>query len=107
MTGEAKQPVWSYRVLKQQYEGKGGESSALVEYGIVEVYFEKDGEPVGYCDPHVLGDTVDELRRVLAMMRDAIDKPVLETSDFKRKQEPAGLGGPKPIFAPGDSKNRV
>ena len=86
MNGGAKQPVWSYRVLKQQHEGKGGESWVEVEYGIVEAYFDEDGEPVGYCDPHVLGNSAEELRSVLGMMHDALDKPILETGDFNGEQ---------------------
>ena len=107
MSGEAKQPVWSYRVLKQQFEGKGEEPWVEVEYGIVEVYFDEDGAPVGYCDPHVLGDSVDELRSVLGMMLDALDRPILETSDFKAEQERTGLGRAKPIVVPRDPKNRA
>ena len=84
--GETKRPVWSYRVLKQHYEGKGEEPWVEVEYGIVEAYFDEDGEPVGYCDPHVLGNSVEELRSVLAMMHTALDKPILETGDFKGEQ---------------------
>ena len=107
MNGGAKQPVWSYRVLKQQYEGKEGESWVEVEYGIVEAYFDEDGKPVGYCDPHVLGDSVEELRSVLGMMHDALDKPIMETGDFKGKQERTGMGGAQPITTPRDAKNRA
>lgn len=105
MNGEAKQPVWSYRVLKQEYEGQQGRSR-VVEYGVVEAYYDADCEPVGYCDPHVLGDSVEELRRVLEMMRDALDKPILESGDFKREQSRPGLGRPKPIITPRDSKDQ-
>ena len=83
MNGRAKQPVWSYRVLKRQYEGTRGESWVEVEYEIVEAYFDEDGEPVGYCDPRVIGNSVEELRRVLGMMHEALDKPILETGDFE------------------------
>ena len=103
---EAKRPVWSYRVLKHQYEGKE-EEPWIEEYGIVEAYYDEDGDPVGYCDPHVLGDSIEELRCVLGMMRDALDKPVLETGDFKREQERPGLGGPKPIVTPRDPKDQA
>ncbi len=82
MNGRAKRPVWSYRVLKQQHEGKGGESWVETEYGIVEAYFDEDGAPVGYCDPHVVGNSVEELRSVLGMMHAALDKPIMETGDF-------------------------
>ena len=102
MNGQVKRSRWNYRVLKQRYEGKGEKHWVHVEYGIVEAYYDEDGKLEGYCDPHVLGDSVDELRNVLGMMHDAFDKPVLETSDFKREQEPPGLGGPKPILTPQD-----
>lgn len=103
MNGGAKRPVWSYRVLKQQYEDKGEEPWVEIEYGIVEAYFDDDGEPVGYCDPHVFGNSVEELRSVLGMMHDALDKPIMETGDFKGEQERTGTGGAKPTATLRDS----
>ena len=107
MNGRARQPVWSYRVLKQQHEGTGEESWIEVEYEIVEAYFDEDGKPVGYCDPRVLGNSVEELRSVLGMMHDALDKPILETGDFEGEQERTGLGAAKPTAKPRELKNRA
>ena len=107
MNGGAKRPVWSYRVLKQKYEGKERESWIEVEYVIVEAYFDERGEPVGYCEPHVVGDSVEELRNVLEMMREALDKPTMETSDFEGQQERTGEGGAKPTTTLRDSKNQA
>ena len=78
-----------------------------MEYGIVQTYFDEDGEPVGYCDPHVLGNSAEELRSVLGMMHDALDKPIMEKGDFNGEQERTGMGGAKPTATPRDSKNRA
>lgn len=107
MDGGAKRPVWSYRVLKQQHEGKGKESWVEIEYGIVEAYFDERGDPVGYCEPHVVGDSVEELHSVLEMMREALAKPTMETGDFEGEQERTGEGGAKPTATPRDSKNQA
>ena len=107
MSGHVNQPVWSYRVLRQVYEVKGEGPGVVVEYGVFEVYFDEQGAPVGYCDPHVLGDSEDELRSVLGTMLDALDEPVLEASDFKGEQVRTAMGGPKPIIAPQDPKSRT
>lgn len=106
MNGEAKPLVWNFRVLKQQYEGEE-DGSLIEEYGIVEAYYDEDGEPRGYCDPHVLGDSAEELRVVLRRMRDALDKPILVTGDFKREQTRPGLDGPKPTVPPRDLKDHT
>ncbi len=106
MNGGVKRPVWSYRVLKQQHEGgKGEEAWVEMEYGIVEAYFDEDGKPVGYCDPQVVGNSVEELRSVLGMMHDALDKPVMGTGDFKAEHERTVVGGAKPNDKPRDLKN--
>lgn len=34
-------------------------------------------EPIGYCSPCIVGDDIDELRRVVARLTEALDKPVL------------------------------
>ncbi len=35
------------------------------------------GKPIGYCEPCIVGDDMDELRRVVARLTEALDKPVL------------------------------
>ena len=41
------------------------------------------GKPIGYTSPCLVGDDVDELRDVLVMLSDALNKPVLEEGEMK------------------------
>lgn len=66
---------WNYRVMKTVEQGEDVLS-------IVEVYYE-DGEKKGYTDPvHV--STNDDLKLMLELMQQALDKPVLTPEDFRR-----------------------
>ena len=84
---------WNYRILRQEYTVDGEEP--CVEYKIVEAYYE-DGRPVAYCAPHVVGDDVEESRRVLAMMHEAFEKPVLASGDFSGPWKAMEGGTPSP-----------
>ena len=93
---------WNYRILRQGH-GTDGEEPR-VEYEIVEAYYE-DGRPVAHCAPHVVGDSVEELRRVLAMMHEAFEKPVLASGDFRGPREVTQAGSAEPDASPADSED--
>lgn len=67
---------WNYRVLRTV--DKHGE-----HFGIHEVYYDAEGRPTGYTDPHApYGETSDELASEMDMMRQAFDRPPLDEADF-------------------------
>lgn len=67
---------WNYRVV--ELEGAEGEKY----YEVKEVFYTRDGKPVGYCDATVSGDSFDELVRVIGMMSKDVHKSVLREEDF-------------------------
>jgi hypothetical protein len=52
-------------------------------YEIKEVYYNRDGSLMGYCDATVSGGTFAEVIGVLDMMREDAHKSVLKPSDFE------------------------
>ena len=65
--------TWNHRVLRDSYG----------TMYLAEVHYE-NGQPVGYTSASVIGDTLDEMRRVLRYMTAALDKPVLDDSMFEQ-----------------------
>ncbi|MDE0008447.1 MAG: hypothetical protein OXS50_09225 [Gammaproteobacteria bacterium] len=70
-----------------------------VEYEIVEAYYD-DGHLVCHSDPHGAGDSLEELRRVLATMQETFEKPVLVLGDFRGPREVTQAGGAEPGASP-------
>ena len=61
-------------------------------YCIQEVYYDKDGKPAGYCNAHLEGETLEELREVFSLMGLALCKPVLKPEDFIGESDDTHLG---------------
>ena len=51
-------------------------------YTIQEVYY-KDDKPVGYADPCLVGDDIEELARQIERFAECLKYPVLTEEDFK------------------------
>jgi hypothetical protein len=68
---------WNYRVIRQT---KGVETFLAIH----EVYLDSVGNPTAITkEPvEVMGENEDELRWVLDRMREALDRPVLEATQF-------------------------
>ena len=102
MNDEARQPrqvgsYWNYRVLRQEHGSAA--PGRCIEYRMVEAYYE-NGEPYGYCDAQPRGDSLDELRRALAMMHEALEKPVLNAEAFNDAELPAPNGAKPSPWSP-------
>lgn len=70
---------WNYRVLRS-VEGK---KVQYYSYRIIEVYYDDDGKPNGWCETDASADTLKDLRATLNLMRRALKAPMLE---LKRKK---------------------
>jgi hypothetical protein len=68
---------WNYRVLELDDEDEGK------YYEVKEVYYNRDGTPMGFCDAVVGGCSFEEIMRVLDMMKKDVHKSILNISDFK------------------------
>lgn len=71
---------WNYRVVRYT-DASGG-----VQFRVYEAYYDNDdreSEPSSLTEDPVypLGDTVDELREELEMMRKAFDLPVIDRAE--------------------------
>ncbi len=70
---------WNYRVIKSRIDGS---------LSIHEVYYDSndDSNPTNCCGSYgsaaAIGDDKEELLRVLEMMKEALDKPILDESIF-------------------------
>ena len=72
---------WNYRILELDDIDEGK------YYEIKEVYYNRDGTLMGYCDATVGGGSLSELMGVLEMMKTDAHKSVLKPSDFKGKND--------------------
>ena len=65
---------WNHRVVRHRHPS-GDESLEIHE-----VYYDDDGKPDGVTEEgvSVAGETVEELNKVLALMQQAISKPILD-----------------------------
>lgn len=66
--------MWNHRVLHDE------DNNAWM---IVEVYYDKDEKPHSWCHVDVSAESPTELRWLLSMMKDALSKPAVKTSDFE------------------------
>ena len=68
---------WNYRVLEleDEYEGK--------YFEIKEVYYNRGGKPLGYCDATVGGSDLEEIIRVLDTMKEDAHRAILTIKDYK------------------------
>lgn len=75
--------MWNYRVASKD-AGTG-----YIEHGIVEVYYNKEGEAESWTDfVEVNGwGSVGELKDTLKLMLEACDKPVFEHTIENSKEE--------------------
>lgn len=73
---------WNYRVMRRVF---GGEES----FSIHEVYYNEDGSLRNWTtEPQAVSvETLDDLRRLLEWMAEALDKPVLDWHDSKAASE--------------------
>ena len=68
--------MWNYRVMEFDDAGEK-------YYEIKEVYYNRDGSLMGYCDASVSGESFGDVIKVLDMMKTDAHKTVLKPSDFK------------------------
>ena len=72
---------WNYRVVEFEDIDEGK------YYELKEVYYNRDGSLMGYCDATVSGGTFAELVRVLDMMKADAHKTLLKATDFHQTKE--------------------
>ena len=68
--------TWNHRVMCLPSENGGDDW-----FTIQEVYYE-DGVVVGYADPCVGGDTLEELKETITRFYGALGQPVLHENEF-------------------------
>jgi hypothetical protein len=68
--------TWNHRLMNCPSENGGDDY-----YCFVEVHYE-DGEPVGYTDAFMGGETVDEVRELVTRLYGALGTPVLHEDEF-------------------------
>ena len=53
-------------------------------YEIMEVYYDKNGNIIGYADAGCpYGESIEEIRECLKLMSRALDEPILQMKDIK------------------------
>ena len=72
--------MWNYRVIRFK-----GEQDAY--YELKEVFYNRDGSLMGYCDAAVSGESFSEVIRVLDMMREDAHKSVINEEDFFKENK--------------------
>ncbi len=54
---------------------------------IREVYYDEEGKPFAHGEPFVCGENLEELRAVVDRITQAINTPVLKSSDFPNQDD--------------------
>jgi hypothetical protein len=70
--------TWNHRVVDMTEENDG---EPLFE--LQEVFYNRDGVPVGHGDPSVMFETIEGLAKLLDRMKEALKQPILKPNDFK------------------------
>ena len=67
---------WNYRVVRNEHGLR-----------IFDVYYDEAGAPIATHEAptYVYGETVDDLKAQLALMLEALDKPVIEEREIGRQ----------------------
>jgi hypothetical protein len=74
---------WNHRVVRMPDDGFGNEW-----FEVQEVYYNRKGEPCGYCASYVGGETLEELQTQIDRHSKALALPILNSStDFNNKWE--------------------
>ena len=77
--------MWNYRVLKQTYKS---ENKTYTTYDVVEVYYNKVGNPNGYCAASLTEwETLKDLKGTHRLMGLAFKRPVLVLKGKKLVEE--------------------
>lgn len=72
---------WNYRVVEFEDEIEGK------YYELKEVYYNRDGSLMGYCDATVGGGTFHELVGVLDMMKADAHRAIIKEKEFFNKDK--------------------
>ena len=75
---------WNYRIMEFEHEIEGK------YYEIKEVYYNRDGSLLGYCDACVSSGSVGDVIKLLDMMKEDCARGVLKPSDFKGESDTKG-----------------
>jgi len=75
---EAPMMTWNHRVVKTK-DGNDPENPVLLR--LVEVHYRGE-QPVGYSEPFMCGDNLDELMGLVARLHIALEQPILDEADF-------------------------
>jgi hypothetical protein len=82
-TNNQPQSFWNHRVVLMPNDGTGTRW-----YEVQEVYYNRRGEPCGYCNSYIGGETMQELEEQIERHKQAITLPVLNTeTDFNNRWE--------------------
>jgi hypothetical protein len=75
---------WNHRVIEKKlsYEADGDIVTESY-FELVEVYYDEEtNKPMARCEPHITGDTIEELQQTVARFEEALKQPVLTEADF-------------------------
>jgi hypothetical protein len=67
--------TWNHRVVKMDDE----EGTLL----LAEVFYDEDGNPLGYHEPFMSSDTIEGLQELITRLSDALEEPVLDVATMK------------------------
>ena len=67
---------WNYRIMELEEDGEKF-------YEIKEVYYNRDGTLMGYCNASVSGESFKDVIDTLTVMKEDAAKGVLKPSDFE------------------------
>lgn len=80
-TEEKPSMSWNHRVVDLTKDNEG-ESW----FEIQEVYYNSKGQPCGYCDPCVGGESIDEIQIQIQRFTECLSQPILNAeTDFNNK----------------------
>ena len=74
---------WNLRIVRMPHDQWGGEWLEIQE-----VYYNRQGQPCGYCNSFAGGENMDEIKEQLKRHEEALALPILDSeTDFNNQWE--------------------
>jgi hypothetical protein len=86
---------WNHRVVRFKAQDVVDGEVVDEDLAVCEVYYDDDGKPAHFDPtPFVRGDTIDNIKHVLALMAECLERPVIDQDEFDEKNPEGSLDVP-------------
>jgi hypothetical protein len=76
--------TWNHRIVKITEIVDGTQEYV---FSLQEVYYNDEKKPEGYCEPSIVGDSVEEVKAVIEDMLEAFNRPILDEAEILQPEK--------------------